>query len=198
MDWQNQKAQSNQEQPETVVASENYYRLLGLHPSASVHQIRAAYRELSKRFHPDTTDLTTDEATVKFYHLNQAYGVLSNPERRLLYDQSIGYSRIAVIQPPPDLNGTWGKTKGYQTSSLYLDPTDRPLSAGEVFALFILGLTVVGCLVLAIAIGFTKGIAIIYPSPSDSPAITSPMFFHQEIELGETTIQLTFKSFKSQ
>ncbi len=34
-----------------------YYSLLGLHPSASVIDIRRSYRELSKRYHPDTTDL---------------------------------------------------------------------------------------------------------------------------------------------
>ncbi len=34
-----------------------YYSLLELHPSASVIDIRRAYRELSKRYHPDTTDV---------------------------------------------------------------------------------------------------------------------------------------------
>ena len=50
-----------------------YYSLLGLHPSASAIEVRRAYRELSKHYHPDTTDLPTTVATAKFQLLNEAY-----------------------------------------------------------------------------------------------------------------------------
>ncbi|NEP37592.1 DnaJ domain-containing protein, partial [Moorena sp. SIO3B2] len=43
----------------------SYYEILGLHPSASPIAIRRAYRQLSKRYHPDTTDLPTETATIK-------------------------------------------------------------------------------------------------------------------------------------
>jgi hypothetical protein len=143
---------------ERVITSETtYYALLGLHPSASSLEIRRAYRELSKRYHPDTTDLSTDTATRKFQQLNEAYATLSNPERRVLYDQKIGYSRLNVIQTPPGLNIPVDQPRRTYSSSAYLDPTDRPLSAGELFALFILGLTFLGCILLAIAIGLTRG-----------------------------------------
>lgn len=143
---------------EHVIASEtSYYNLLGLHPSASPLEIRRAYRELSKRYHPDTTNLPTETATRKFQQLNEAYAILSNPERRVLYDQKIGYSRLNVIQAPPGFNTPVNQPQSTYKSSAYLDPTDRPLSAGEIFALFILGLTFLGCIVLAIAIGLTRG-----------------------------------------
>ena len=143
---------------ERVITSESsYYALLGLHPSASPLEIRRAYRELSKCYHPDTTDLPTATATTKFQQLNEAYATLSNPERRVLYDQKIGYSRLNVIQAPPNLNTPVTQSRPKYSSSAYLDPTDRPLSAGEIFALFILGLTFMGCLLLAIAIGLTRG-----------------------------------------
>ncbi|HBL11439.1 MAG TPA: molecular chaperone DnaJ [Cyanobacteria bacterium UBA11162] len=135
----------------------DYYGLLGLHPSASPVEIRRAYRELSKRYHPDTTDLPVQKATAKFQQLSQAYATLSNPERRSLYDQKIGYSHLNVIQTPPGFNHPVNQPQPKYSSSAYLDPTDRPLSAGEVFALFILILTFVGCLLLAIAIGLTRG-----------------------------------------
>ncbi|MGB6298214.1 MAG: J domain-containing protein, partial [Rivularia sp. (in: cyanobacteria)] len=122
-----------------------YYSLLGLHPAASVIEIRHAYRELSKRYHPDTTDLPTGVAIVKFQKLNEAYATLSNPQKRLTYDLKIGYSRFGVIQPPSDLNHPVSGNR-YTSKSAYLDPTDRPLSPGEIFALFILGLTFLGCL----------------------------------------------------
>ncbi|NJL64422.1 MAG: J domain-containing protein [Methylacidiphilales bacterium] len=137
-------------------AKPNHYTLLGLHPSASVIDIRRAYRELSKRYHPDTTELPNAVATAKFREINEAYATLSKPEERFNYDLKIGYSRFGVIQPPPNLNKPacrsydWGK-------SAYLDATDRPLSGGELFALFIMGITLLGCLLLAIAVGIMRG-----------------------------------------
>ncbi len=139
------------------VSNPSYYALLGLHPGASPIEIRRAYRDRSKLYHPDTTDLPTDTATRKFQQLNEAYATLSNPERRVAYDQKIGYSRLHVIQPPPDFNTPVHHRQKTNYSSAYLDPTDRPLSAGEIFALFILGLTFIGCILLAIAIGLTRG-----------------------------------------
>ena len=134
----------------------NYYALLGVHPKASVIEIRRAYWQLSKCYHPDTTALPPTIATAQFQQLNEAYATLSNPERRLTYDLKIG-SRISVIQAPPDLNHPVRSVQAWQSKSAYLDPSDRPLSAGEISALFILCLTILGCLLLAIAIGITRG-----------------------------------------
>ncbi|WP_016952185.1 J domain-containing protein [Anabaena sp. PCC 7108] len=134
----------------------SYYALLGLHPSASVIDIRRTYRELSKQYHPDTTELPATVATAKFQQINEAYATLSHPERRLSYDLKIGYSRFGVIQAPTDLNHSVHKPYDF-SKSMYLDASDRPLSAGEIFVLFVLGLTIVGCLLLAIAIGLIRG-----------------------------------------
>ncbi|PSB04494.1 J domain-containing protein [Merismopedia glauca] len=139
------------------VFANTHYGLLGLHPSASPIEIRRAYRELSKRYHPDTTDLPAKVATVKFQQLNEAYGTLSNPQRRLAYDHQIGYSRISVMQVSPDWQRPPAKTPTYRSSSAYLDPSDRPLSPGEIFALLIMGGTLLLCLLLAITIGLTRG-----------------------------------------
>jgi DnaJ-class molecular chaperone len=141
----------------TALGGKTHYGLLGLHPSASPLEIRRAYRELSKRYHPDTTELPTEVATVKFQQLNEAYGTLSNPERRTAYDRQIGYSRFNVIQAPPGFEPPTSRQRPSYSSSAYLDPTDRPLSAGELFALFILGIAFLGCLLLAIFIGLTRG-----------------------------------------
>lgn len=148
----------------------NHYRLLGLHPSAGDQQIRRAYRDRSRLYHPDTTKLPLPLAQQKFQRLNEAYGILSSPERRRLYDLSIGYSRWSVVQSqspvtpnPAALHRTEANSNPYaassvtaqyeRTASAYLDATDRPLSPGELFALFILGLTFVGCLMIAIFVG---------------------------------------------
>lgn len=132
---------------------ETYYDLLGVHPSASAIEIRRAYRELSKKYHPDTTTLATSIATVKFQALNQAYAAVSHPERRIAYDLTIGYSRVFVAQSPPQFRTLNSRPDNYR-SSAYLDPTDRPLSDGEIAALLMLGLTFIGCLVLAISLAY--------------------------------------------
>jgi hypothetical protein len=54
-------------------------------------------------------------------------------------------------------------------SSAYLDPNDRPLSPGEIFALFILALSLVACLAIAIVIGILRGDAPRYSTVSYQP-----------------------------
>ncbi|MGC9502869.1 J domain-containing protein [Baaleninema sp.] len=153
-----QRASTNRDAlRETVSAvGKNYYVLLGLHPSASAIEIRRAYRELSKRYHPDTTELPHAVATSKFQQLNEAYATLSNPERRAAYDLQIRYSRLRVVQPSRDLDRPATKYNS-RPSSAYLDPVDRPLSAGEVFSLFLLCASLGGSLFLAIAIALLRG-----------------------------------------
>ncbi len=173
-----------------ILNSTSYYARLELHPSASPIEIRRAYRELSKRYHPDTTELPTETATAKFQQLNEAYATLSNPERRAVYDQKIGYSRLNVIQPPPNLNTPVSQPRRVYSSSAYLDPTDRPLSAGEIFALFILGLTFVACLLLAIAIGLTRGESAFQVSQTSSTSSPAQQQHHSR----QVTIPVSIKS----
>ena len=135
---------------------DNYYALLGVHPSASPIEIRRAYRESSKKYHPDTTTLPTATAKAKFQALNEAYAVVSNPDRRLSYDRQVGYSRVLLVQPQEHFQSFKPRVDKYR-SSAYLDPTDRPLSGGELFALLMLVATFLGCLVLAIVVGIARG-----------------------------------------
>lgn len=151
--------------------AQNYYDLLQVKPTASPQDVRRAYRDLSKLYHPDTTQLSPEVATEKFQTLNEAYATLSNPEKRLAYDYSIGISRVAVIQTPAYLNRPASERGRYQNSSAYLDPTDRPLSPGELFALFILGVTFVGCLVLVFAISWSNGEIILKPTRAETTPV---------------------------
>lgn len=150
----------------------NHYTLLQVKPNASPQEIRRAYRDLSKLYHPDTTQLPPAIATEKFKILNDAYATLSNPEMRTAYDYSIGISRVAVVQAPSYLNRPASERGKYTNSNAYLDPTDRPLSPGEMFALFILGLTFVGCLILVFTVGWTKGELVLHP-PDEAAAAAS-------------------------
>ncbi|NEN93063.1 MAG: J domain-containing protein [Okeania sp. SIO3H1] len=126
----------------------NFYSLLGLHPQASNQEIRRAYRELSKRYHPDTTDMPEAIAKAKFQQINEAYATLVNSEKRLEYDQKI--RRLYIDDLSQRVNFY------HRNSSSYLDPQDRPLSAGELFALLIIGVTLICCLLIAITIGLIR------------------------------------------
>jgi DnaJ-class molecular chaperone len=151
---QNSKTSQTRSIPVKSKLANTYYSLLDLHPSASVLEIRRSYRKLSKTYHPDTTILPPELAKIKFQQLNEAYATLSSPEKRSLYDLKIGYSRLNVIQAPTN----WEQTSQYKKShTAYLDPTDRPLSSGEIFVLFLLGITFIGCLLLAVAIAYLRG-----------------------------------------
>ena len=138
--------------PSQTKLIKTYYDLMDLHPSASTIVIRRTYRQLSKEYHPDTTKLPANIATTKFQKLNEAYATLSSPEKRSLYDLKIGYSRLNVIQAP-----SWSEPEQEKWSrTAYLDPTDRPLSSGEIFVLVLLGLTFIGCIVLVMAIAYFR------------------------------------------
>jgi DnaJ homolog subfamily A member 2 len=62
------------------------YDLLGVSPDASDDQLKKAYRKLAMKHHPDKNN-HSEESKIKFQEIGDAYGVLSDPEKRQIYDQ---------------------------------------------------------------------------------------------------------------
>ena len=65
----------------------DYYEVLGVDKSADADAIKKAYRNLAKKYHPDVSTEPKDVAEAKFKEISEAYEVLSDPEKRKLYDQ---------------------------------------------------------------------------------------------------------------
>ncbi len=67
--------------------AKDYYKVLGVAKTASQDEIKAAYRNLAIKHHPDRNKDKGKEAETKMQELNEAYAVLSDPEKRQQYDQ---------------------------------------------------------------------------------------------------------------
>lgn len=65
----------------------DYYKVLEVPKSASVNDIKRAYRSLAKKYHPDKQENADAAAHKKFQELGEAYEVLSDPEKRKIYDK---------------------------------------------------------------------------------------------------------------
>ena len=95
------------------VSTATYYDLLKVDRNAAPEGVRAAYRSLAQRYHPDKRPGNADAIRV-MAALNEAYAVLSDPQKRARYDRAIDSARLrtesarrATQQPVRDAMWPW-------------------------------------------------------------------------------------------
>lgn len=72
----------------------DFYRILGVSETASANEIKRAYRDLAKRYHPDANP-DDAEAESRFKNISEAYDVLKDGEKRRKYDQLRRYGHVS-------------------------------------------------------------------------------------------------------
>ncbi|MFW6378106.1 MAG: molecular chaperone DnaJ [Bacillota bacterium] len=69
-----------------MASQKDYYEILGVDKDADQKEIKKAYRKLAKKYHPDRNP-DDPEASEKFKEISEAYGILSDEDKRARYDQ---------------------------------------------------------------------------------------------------------------
>ncbi len=101
----------------------DYYKILGVSKEASQEEIKKAFRQLARKYHPDVNQGNKD-AEEKFKEINEAFQVLGNPDKKQQYDQ---YGSASFSQE--DLRGF--RSQGFSFEDLFND-----FGFGDIFDIF--------------------------------------------------------------
>ncbi|KAG5407231.1 hypothetical protein IGI04_013350 [Brassica rapa subsp. trilocularis] len=103
----------------------DYYKLLQVDRSATDDDLKKAYRKLAMKWHPDKNPTNKKDAEAKFKQFSEAYDVLSDPQKRAVYDQ-YGEEGLKGNVPPPNA----------ASGASYFSTGFNPRSADDIFAEF--------------------------------------------------------------
>ncbi|KAG2259383.1 hypothetical protein Bca52824_078677 [Brassica carinata] len=109
----------------------DYYNVLQVDRNASEDDLKKAYRKLAMKWHPDKNPNNKKDAEAKFKQISEAYEVLSDPQKKAVYDQ-YGEEGLKGNVPPPGAGGaTYFSTGDGPTSFRF-----NPRNADDIFAEF--------------------------------------------------------------
>ncbi len=102
----------------------DYYKVLGVSKDSSSKEIKKAYKQLVKKYHPDVFQGDKSVAENKIKEINEAYDVLSNPELKKDYDDSLDSSssiNININYSPDSTNNTSSTSYNSYSAPKYED-----------------------------------------------------------------------------
>ena len=101
-----------------AVKFRDYYEVLGVPRTATAEEIKRAYRQLARKHHPDLQPAAERaKASERFKEINEAYEVLSDPDKRAKYDAlGQGWKSGMDFAPPPGAG--WGAVDGAEWEDL--------------------------------------------------------------------------------
>ena len=88
----------------------DYYAILEVKRDATADDIKATYRRLARKYHPDVSK--EKDAEEKFKEMAEAYETLKDPEKRAAYDQLGRYTPGQEFRPPPEWGQHFGQGQG--------------------------------------------------------------------------------------
>lgn len=111
----------------------DYYKILGVEPTADEKTIKAAYRKLARKYHPDVSKEPNAEA--QFKEASEAYDALSNAEKRAEYDELRKYGvHGRPFQAPPGYGGgPFGQSDNPEFSDFFSSIFGNQSRAGSPF-----------------------------------------------------------------
>ncbi|XP_021294898.1 dnaJ protein homolog 1-like [Herrania umbratica] len=112
----------------------DYYKILQVDKNAKDDDLKKAYRKLAMKWHPDKNPNNKKEAESKFKKISEAYEVLSDPQKRAIYDL-YGEEGLKGQVPPPDAGGPGGATF-FQTGDGPNVFRFNPRNANDIFTEF--------------------------------------------------------------
>ncbi|XP_027340414.1 dnaJ homolog subfamily B member 4-like isoform X1 [Abrus precatorius] len=112
----------------------DYYKVLQVDRNAKEDDLKKAYRKLAMKWHPDKNPNSKKEAESKFKQISEAYEVLSDPQKRAIYDQ-YGEEGLKGQVPPPDTS-SGGGTTFFPTGDIPASFRFNPRNADDIFAEF--------------------------------------------------------------
>src|SRR5262245_52631472 len=96
--------------PDVAVKFRDYYEVMGVPREATADDIKRAYRKLARKLHPDLQpEAERAQAADRFKEINEAYEVLSDPEKRAKYD-ALGSQWKGGMDFTPPPGGEWRST----------------------------------------------------------------------------------------